>query len=321
MSLENKKKDELDVKSNNFKKNKNTFKINKKDILKFLKYMGIKLGKDILKFIFKFAEVTLILICFCLFLNWSNDNVILTEDTYINENIPSSFNGYKILQISDFNNKENTSSILIEYTKEVNPDIVVITGDYINSERSTEYNIDYSYIEEIIKKYPIYFITGEQEQDSLCYETFKNKLETLGVEVLDNESIELTKNDDKITLVGLNDSSFFYENLSEFKNKLKELNVSNNFTILLSHRPELIDIYTENNIPLVLSGHALGGQIKLPFVGTLYSSNQGFYPNYTDGFYTQNNTTLYVSRGIGNTFIPIRLFNNPEVNVIILKNA
>lgn len=320
MNLENKKEDELDVKSNDLKQNKNTFKINKKDILKFLKYMGIKFGKDVFKFIFKFAEVALILICFCLFLNWSNDNIILTEDTYINENIPSSFNGYKILQISDFNNKENTSSILIEYTKEVNPDIVVITGDYINSERSTEYNIDYSYIEEIIKKYPIYFITGEQEQDSLCYETFKNKLETLGVEVLDNESIELTKNDDKITLVGLNDSSFFYENLSEFKNKLKELNVSNNFTILLSHRPELIDIYTENNISLVLSGHALGGQIKLPFVGTLYSSNQGFYPNYTNGFYTQNNTTLYVSRGIGNTFIPIRLFNNPEVNVITLKN-
>ena len=314
MNLENNKIEK--TKFNNIKN-----KLNKTNIIKILKIIGTKLGKDMLKFCFKLLEVTLIFIFVCLFLNWSNNNIVLTEDTYVNEDIPSSFNGYKILQISDFNNKSNISKNLIEYTKKINPNIVVITGDYINSERSTEYNIDYSYIEEIIKKYPIYFITGEQEYDSLCYKSFKTKLEKLGVEILENEKIELIENDEKINLIGLNDTSFFYENITKFKDTLKDLNTNKQFTILLSHRPELIDIYTENNISLVLAGHSLGGQINLPFVGELYSSNQGFYPDYTKGFYKQNKTTLYVSRGIGNTFIPIRLFNNPEINVITLKNC
>ena len=297
--------------------NKETFKttfLNKgKKLLKLLK-------KDFFKFLFKIFELGCIFICLCLFLNWSNDSLIVTEDSYINENIPNDFNNYKILQISDFNNKKSLSKDLIKETKKINPDIIVITGDYINSERSTEYNIDYSYFEDLAKSYPIYFIAGDQEHDNKNYEIFKTKIEELGVNVLDNKSIELTKNDSIINLIGLNDSSFLYENLNAFNNQLKELYNSNNFTILLSHRPDLIDIYTQNEIPLVFTGHALGGQINLPFVGRLYSSNQGFYPDYTKGFYKQDNTTMYVSRGIGNTFIPIRLFNRPEINVITLHN-
>ena len=292
---------------------KTTFLNRSKKLLKLLK-------KDFFKFLFKIFELGCIFICLCLFLNWSNDSLIVTEDSYTNENIPNDFNNYKILQISDFNNKKSLSKDLIKETKKINPDIIVITGDYINSERSTEYNIDYSYFEDLSKSYPIYFIAGDQEHDNKNYEIFKTKIEELGVNVLDNKSIELTKNDSTINLIGLNDSSFLYENLNAFNNQLKELYNSNNFTILLSHRPDLIDIYTQNKIPLVLTGHALGGQINLPFVGRLYSSNQGFYPDYTKGFYKQDNTTMYVSRGIGNTFIPIRLFNRPEINVITLHN-
>jgi hypothetical protein len=293
---------------------------NKKNILGAVKYVAILLGTDIFKFIFKTCEVLVVLYAIVYFFNWSNDSLVVTEDTYVNENIPSDFNGYKILQISDLNNKDGISEELIEKTFEINPDIIVVTGDYINSDRSDEYNIDYTYLENVASSYPTYFVTGEQEQDALCYSTFKEKIEELGVIVLDDESVELEKNIGKITLIGMNDPAFYYENVTAFNNKLKELNTGENFTILLSHRPELFDVYTEDAIPLVLSGHALGGQIKLPFVGELYSSNQGFYPDYTSGFYTQENTTLYVSRGIGNTFIPVRLFNQPEINVITLSN-
>lgn len=309
--------------NNVIKEKKNIFFTNlNKEKLKYLtKKIGIKLGKDFMKFIWKIIEVVIFFACFCLFLNWSNNSLLITEDVYINEEIPDSFNGFKILQLSDFNNKKSISKDLIKNTKEINPDIIVITGDYINAERSTEYNIDYSFIEELIKEYPIYFVTGEQEQDCLFYDKFKIRMEKLGVKILDNKTVEISKKEKKINLIGLDDSSFFFENLTAFNNKLKELNVNSNFSILLSHRPELIDIYTENNIPLVLSGHALGGQVNLPFVGSLYSSNQGFYPNYTKGFYIQENTSIYVSRGIGNNFIPIRLFNRPEINVITLKKG
>lgn len=293
-------------------------KLNKESIIKYLKIIGMKLGKKGIHIGFGILEICIIFILFCIFINWSNDSLIITEDTYTNINIPTSFNGYTILQISDFNNKKELSKELIKNTKNINPDIVVITGDYINSDRSTEYNVDYSYFEEISKQYPIYFVTGEQEQDSIYYDKVKRMLKDIGVYVLENETIELTNGSDKISLMGINDSSFFFENLGAFDETIRK-NKTNEFTILLSHRPELIDIYTQNKIDLVITGHALGGQFNIPFVGPFYSSNQGFYPDYTSGFYKQEDTSIYVSRGIGNTFIPIRLFNRPEINVITLK--
>lgn len=304
------------------KKNKKE-DVNKNDFIEKLKPCLKKFGKTLLNKLYHLVvgivAIIIVFIFFVIFMNWSNDSLVVTEDIYIDNNLPGSFDGYKILQISDFNNKKDLSKKLIEKTKEINPDIIVITGDYINSDRCTEYNVDYSYLEAISNQYPVYFVTGEQEQDSLFYDKMKVKLETINIHILENEIIELSKGTDNICLMGVDDSSFFFENVAMMNEKIKE-NKKDEFTILLSHRPELIDVYTENNINLVVSGHALGGQIRLPFVGAFYSSNQGFYPDYTEGFYKQNNTTLYVSRGIGNTFIPFRIFNRPEINVITLKN-
>ena len=92
------------------------------------------------------------------------------------------------------------------------------------------------------------------------------------------------------------------------------------YTILLSHRPELIDTYTEENFDLVLSGHAHGGQIRIPFLGGLVAPNQGFLPKYTSGIYEKNDTKMIVSRGIGNSIIPFRINNRPELVVINLQN-
>lgn len=299
-----------------FKNSKNDWKDKIKPYLK--NFVKILLNKLYHLFVGIIAIVT-VFVLFVVFLNWSNDSLIVTSDVYIDNNLPDSFDGYKILQISDFNNKKDLSKKLIAETKKINPDIIVVTGDYVNSDRCTEFNIDYSYLEEISKLYPVYFVTGEQEQDILFYNKMKTKLETMNVNILENELVELSKGTDNIYLMGVDDSSFFFENVAMVNEIIKE-NKKEGFTILLSHRPELIDVYTENNINLVLSGHALGGQIRFPFVEAFYSSNQGFYPDYTNGFYKQENTTLYVSRGIGNTFIPIRLFNRPEINVITLKN-
>ncbi len=291
----------------------------KENLKPHIKTFGKILAKKIYHIFVGIVAILIVFILFGIFFNWSNDSLIITEDIYIDNNLPDAFDGYRILQISDFNNKKNLSKKLISETKKINPDIVVITGDYVNSDRCTEFNVDYSYLDEIAKLYPVYFVSGEQEQDILFYEKMKEKIKKINVHILENSVIELNKETDKIYLMGVDDSSFFFENVAIMNEKIKE-NKKEGFTILLSHRPELIDIYTENKIDLVLSGHALGGQIRLPFVGEFYSSNQGFYPDYTSGFYKQENTTVYVSRGIGNTFIPVRLFNRPEINVITLKN-
>jgi len=94
----------------------------------------------------------------------------------------------------------------------------------------------------------------------------------------------------------------------------------NNFTILLSHRPELITLYAKENIDLVFSGHAHGGQIRLPFLGGIIAPDQGFFPKYTSGIHRLNSTSLVISRGLGNSLAPQRIFNRPELVVVTLSN-
>ena len=103
--------------------------------------------------------------------------------------------------------------------------------------------------------------------------------------------------------------------------KLLELVVEDpGFTLLLSHRPELFDTYADHDIDLVLSGHAHGGQFRLPLIGGLVAPDQGLFPKYDAGLYSEGNTSMIVSRGLGNSIIPVRFNNRPEVVLIELKS-
>lgn len=90
------------------------------------------------------------------------------------------------------------------------------------------------------------------------------------------------------------------------------------YTILLSHRPELFTTYTASGVDLVFTGHAHGGQFRIPFVGGLVAPNQGFFPEYDAGLYTAETTNMVVSRGVGNSIIPLRINNRPELIVVTL---
>ncbi len=91
------------------------------------------------------------------------------------------------------------------------------------------------------------------------------------------------------------------------------------YTILLSHRPELFETYLDSGIDLVFSGHAHGGQFRLPFIGGLVAPNQGLFPKYDSGLYTDGGTSMVVSRGIGNSIIPFRFHNCPEIVLVELN--
>ena len=142
--------------------------------------------------------------------------------------------------------------------------------------------------------------------------------------MLDNDAVQLNHGKEAISLIGLSDPDFtikgdiFGEVPAMVSTKLN--NLENSYTILLSHRPELFESYVHCNIDLVLSGHAHGGQFRLPFIGGLIAPNQGLFPQYDAGLYTSGSTNMIVSRGLGNSIIPIRFNNRPEVVVIELLN-
>ncbi|PRR81100.1 metallophosphoesterase [Clostridium vincentii] len=255
---------------------------------------------------------SIFLIPFCY---WQNNNLVVTNLKYSNKNIPKAFNNFKILQISDLHNKSfgDNQCYLVNHTKDIAPDIIVITGDLIDSTR-TNIDIAIDYIKQIRSVASIYFVSGNHEESSGVYNELKKRLEELGVIILDDKQEFIEKDGETLTLLGLKDGTSFSDRIKTIKGN------EDKFTILLAHKPEYFNIYSEENIDLVFSGHAHGGQFRMPFVGGLYSPGQGVFPKYTSGMYTKNNTSMVVSRGLGNSGFPLRLFNRPELIVVTLKS-
>lgn len=273
-----------------------------------------------------FSIICLLLILCGIYFYFENTTLEVSTYQIATNKIPNEFNNYKIIQISDFHN--NTSSKLtkkiVEKIKNQKPNIIVITGDLIDSTK-TNVDIAIDMIKEIIEIAPVYYVTGNHEARTNEYDNLKSQMIELGVKILENEAQEIQLNNSTINILGINDPSFYKES-DILDSKIVKNNMENiqynedNFTILLSHRPEVFKIYVEKNIDLVFTGHAHGGQIRLPFIGGIIAPNQGTFPEYTDGIYREKDTTMVVSRGIGNSIIPFRVNNRPELMIVELKS-
>lgn len=272
------------------------------------------------------AVIVAILLALIIWIIWGNTALELNTYTITSIKLPEAFDGYRIAHISDLHNTEmgTDNEKLISMLKNAEPDVIAITGDLIDS-RNTNVETALQFAENAIKISPCYYVTGNHEARVSEYEELKNGLTELGVIVLEDERTEIEIFGEKITLLGVDDPSFqtdylFGDSATVMQNKLQELIVDEDtYTILLSHRPELYEVYTESKVDLVLSGHAHGGQFRLPFVGGLVAPNQGLFPKYDAGLYSEENTNMIVSRGIGNSILPFRINNRPELILIKLK--
>lgn len=276
---------------------------------------------------FQKAIGALLLIAVISWIVWGNTALQLNTYTILSDRLPKAFNGYRIAHISDLHNAEmgKDNGNLLVMLKDAKPDIIAITGDFIDS-RNTDIEIALQFAEKAAHIAPCYYVTGNHEAIVPEYDEFRSGLTKLGIVVLEDERIDLEMNDETITLIGVNDPSFKFDDFFDdaelvMKNQLRELvKKDDGFTLLLSHRPELFDLYVDSGIDLVLSGHTHGGQFRLPFVGALVAPNQGLFPKYDAGLYSAESTNMIVSRGIGNSIIPFRINNRPEVILIELKS-
>lgn len=257
---------------------------------------------------------------------WGNTALMVNTVTVTAGRIPAAFSGFRIAQVSDLHNAEfgENNVRLLELLSESGPDIIVITGDLVDSGH-TDIDIAISFAEEAARIAPVYYVTGNHEARLSQYDRLRNGLEAAGVSMLEDRAVELERDGEKITLVGLSDPDFtvrgdiFGEVPAMVSTKLESLaDTESSYTILLSHRPELFESYASSGIDLVLSGHAHGGQFRFPFIGGLVAPNQGLFPKYDAGLYTESSTQMVVSRGIGNSIIPVRFNNRPEIVVVEL---
>lgn len=257
-------------------------------------------------------SLILFLISVGIFLHWNNTALQVTEYTVHSDRIPEGFDGYKIVQISDLHN--TAFHDLPEKITALSPDIIVITGDIVHA---SPMDNALAFARQAVKIAPTYYVPGNHEH-RMDYETLFEELQEIGVTVLRNRSVSLGKSGDAICLAGIEDPIFYPDETVE--DKLRPLVQADTYTVALSHRPNLFDSYVSCGADLVLSGHVHGGQFRLPFVGGLYAPNQGLFPKYDAGLFTEGKTNMIISRGLGNSAFPFRLFNRPEIVAVTLRS-
>ena len=257
--------------------------------------------------------IIFMLISFIILKYIGNSGIIVREYAIYNNNLPEDFNGLKIVQFSDLHYNDNSSisklEKIVEMINKTNPDIVVFTGDLID----TKYIIDDNTLEliqnnlkNINSKLGKYAIKGE-EDNTYFTQVFDNS----NFKILDNELEKIYLNNSYINLLSVNDT-YLKDNINGI--------IENDFLIVLTHMPDLSDrIISDFSPNIIMSGHSHNGQVRLPLIGPLMRKiGAKKYPN---SHYTINNTELYVSGGLGNSKYDFRLFNHPSINFYRLRTS
>ena len=272
--------------------------------------------------------LSIVVLVFALsFIYWQNNDIVVTQYAYESEKVSPGLDGLRIVQLSDLHNKDYGDRLFTAIQNQ-QPDLIVITGDLIDN-RSKNIESTINLLEQALLLAPVYYVSGNNEEWSNRYEELAARLTASGVAVLDDKAVTIEFNHSRFNLIGIVDPEFIEGaagHSEERKAAMIRETIQQNMAadgvklnILLAHRPELLGLYAECHVDLVFSGHAHGGQVRIPYVGGLIAPNQGLFPKYTEGLHTRQDTTMVVSRGLGNSIIPLRLFNRPELVVVTLQ--
>jgi len=273
----------------------------------------------------KLLLISIILISgFILYSRYIGTNgVIVKEYSIVNSKIPNSFYGLKIIHISDIHYKVTTTKEeLEEIVSEINllkPDIVILSGDVFN--KNINYtNKDYEDLIKILNKidYSIgkYAIKGDNDLNIKNWENIINDSNFINLN--DNYELIYYEGNEPILLMGIS-SNYKKNHINKDINSMHEQTKEKyNYSILISHEPDFVDNIDYSKFDLILSGHSLNGQIKLPFIGGIIKDKYG--KKYYDEYYKLNNTDLFISSGIGTDKFKLRFRNLPSFNLYRLKN-
>ncbi|KAF0227466.1 MAG: metallophosphoesterase [Erysipelotrichaceae bacterium] len=244
-----------------------------------------------------------------------NSKITITSYEITSTKISEAFDGYVIVQVSDLHNKSfgKNQERLIQAIKTQNPDLIVLTGDMVGS-WDPKYDHSLVLIKEALKIAPVIIVDGNHDARIKTYPIQKQAMIDAGGLVLEDESLLITKQDSSINLIGLKER-FFVEDRGIY---VSDKVIPNLFNLLLAHHPNNFDDYVRLGVDVVLVGHAHGGQWRF-FGQGLYTPNEGILPKYTAGSFSKDTTTMIISRGLGESVLPLRLFNGPELVVITLK--
>lgn len=250
------------------------------------------------------------------YLIWEDNALALTEYTYTSPKVTSELDGFKICHLSDIHNERfgEKNVRLVGLVAEQLPDIIVISGDLVDS-RHTDVPAALELMEQIVDIAPVYYVTGNHEErlSTAVYGYLMENLLQLGVHLMDGRAEVIEWNGERINIAG------FFDKKEFSPDSARGLLNENMLNILINHRPQFAEQYAEAGFDLAFSGHAHGGQVRIPFVGGVISPDQYFFPKYSEGMHKFGDRATVISRGIGDSLLPGRVNNRPEVITVTLK--
>lgn len=256
-----------------------------------------------------------------------NNRLILSRFSVKSPRLPGEFDGFSIVHLSDLHSKcfGPGQSRLLRRVDQLAPDVVCITGDLMDKRRYHRNGLVpvLTLCGKLAQERPVIAVFGNHEATLPFYPKLRQALEEVGVNVLENEAMRFYREGSALYIGGLQDPAFIRENRAVFRQEMFRLcqEAKGDFTLLLCHRPELLEDYGAAGADLVLSGHAHGGQFRVPGAGPVWVPNQGFFPPLAQGIHRFGNTAMVVNRGLGNSLFPQRLLNWPEVVFITLNRG
>ncbi len=273
-----------------------------------------------------FIVLLIILLNMFAFFYFSNNAIVVTEINVESQKIDTPIN---LLHLSDIHSKvfgDNNSKIK-EKVDNLEYDLVLVTGDLIDSRRANNITETVDFLRYLTAKTPVYYVRGNHEYslETDKRDVYNELVSQLGA--IENNFFMLTGDYQTINIKGNEikvlgaDTIFTDEGDRLIVNDLENFNSGDEFRLILDHFPNHFDVYENGDVlyDLILSGHIHGGQVRLPLIGGLLSPNVRLNPKYDAGLFENEKGKMVVSRGLGNSILPLRVFNRPELVLIKLS--
>ena len=250
-----------------------------------------------------------------------NFTVGRTELSVSSQALPREFDGFRIALVTDLHGRTfgPDNDWLVAQVQKGEPDLIALSGDI--ADEYTDLTALSPLLTRLCAIAPCYYVTGNHEWRMENRKDFFALLEDVGVTRLENSFVRLTRGDDVVILAGVDDPNgpFDQKSPGQLMQEIREA-APEAYTILLCHRNDQLERMAQLGVNLVLSGHAHGGVVRLPFLGPVFGTHYELFPDYTAGLYIMGETAMVVSRGLGGSRrIPLRIGNRPEVPIITLR--
>lgn len=258
---------------------------------------------------------------FICFVFWENCAIQTEETEVFSADLPAEFDGLRVVEIADLHGRElgEKNRGLLRSVESAEPDLICIDGDLFDE--NTELTMLEPLLRGLVRIAPTFYVTGNHEWQVEHLRDILSRMEELGVNVLENEYRLLRCGEARIAVAGVHDPCGPYD-MKQPEQVVSELRAEageDTYILMLAHRNDTLPLWSELGVQTVLTGHCHGGVVRIPLIGGVFGTRRELFPEYDAGLFQNGGTNLYVSRGLGYTNVHFRLFNRPQLPVLVLR--